>query len=102
MGDTGAVSLGATLGVVAMLTNSAIVLFMIVFVYILESSSAAIQLASKKLFKKKVFLAAPFHHHLEAKGWPESKIVMRTWIFTTIVSLLGVIIAIFGMGKFHQ
>lgn len=98
MGDTGAVSLGTTLGVVAMLTNSALVLFMIVFVYVLESGSVVIQLTSKKIFKKKVFLAAPIHHHFEAKGWPESKIVMRAWIFTMVTSLVGVIIAVFGMG----
>lgn len=102
MGDTGAVSLGATLGVVAMLTNSALALFVIVFVYVLESASVAIQLTSKRIFKRKVFLAAPLHHHFEAKGWPESKIVMRAWILTMIVALIGVIIAIFGMGKFHQ
>jgi phospho-N-acetylmuramoyl-pentapeptide-transferase len=99
MGDTGAVSLGATLGVVAMLTNSALLLFIIVFLYILESGSVAIQLTSKKIFKKKVFLAAPIHHHFEAKGWPESKIVMRAWIFTMITALIGVLVAIFGMGK---
>lgn len=98
MGDTGAVSLGATLGVVAMLTNSAAVLFIIVFVYVLESASVAIQLTSKKWFGRKVFLAAPIHHHFEAKGWPESKIVMRAWIFTMITSLIGVVVAIFGMG----
>lgn len=102
MGDTGAVSLGTTLGVVAMLTNSVLVLFVIVFLYILESGSATIQLLSKKLFHKKVFLAAPIHHHFEAKGWPEAKITMRAWIFTMITALLGVLIAIFGMGvKLH-
>lgn len=99
MGDTGAISLGATLGVVAMLTNSALVLFIIVFLYVLESSSAAIQLLSKKFFHRKVFLAAPIHHHFEAKGWPEAKVTMRAWIFTMVTALIGVIVAIFGMGK---
>lgn len=99
MGDTGAMSLGTTLGVVAMLTNSALVLFLIVFVYVLESASVSVQLFSKKYFHRKVFLAAPLHHHFEAKGWPECKIVMRAWVFTMMTSLLGVIIAIFGMGK---
>ena len=102
MGDTGAVSLGSTLGVVAMLTNSILVLFIIVFIYVLESGSVVVQLASKRLFKKKVFLAAPLHHHFEAKGWPESKVVMRAWIFTMMTALMGVVIEIFGMGKFHQ
>jgi phospho-N-acetylmuramoyl-pentapeptide-transferase len=99
MGDTGAMALGTTLGVVAMLTNSTLVLFIIVFVYVLESSSVAIQLTSKRIFKRKVFLAAPLHHHFEAKGWPETKVTMRAWVFTMVTALLGVIIAIFGMGK---
>jgi phospho-N-acetylmuramoyl-pentapeptide-transferase len=102
MGDTGAVSLGATLGVVAMLTNSALLLFVIVFFYVLESGSVIIQLLSKRFFHKKVFLSSPLHHHFEAKGWPEAKITMRAWIFTMITALAGVLIAIFGMGKFHQ
>lgn len=102
MGDTGAVSLGLTLGVVAMLTNSALVLFIIVFIYILESGSAVIQLTSKKLFGKKVFLAAPIHHHFEAKGWPETKVTMRAWIITLMTALIGVIMGILGGGKFHQ
>jgi len=101
MGDTGAMSLGTTLGVVAMLTNSAVVLLLIVLVYVLESGSVLIQLASKKFFHRKVFLAAPLHHHFEAKGWTECKIVMRAWIFTMMTALIGVIIAIFGMGGHH-
>lgn len=99
MGDTGAVSLGATLGVIAMLTNSVIPLFIIVILYVLESGSVVIQLTSKKLFGRKVFLAAPFHHHFEAKGWPETKVTMRFWIITVVFATLGVIIAILGMGK---
>ncbi len=99
MGDTGAMALGTTLGVVAMLTDSALILFLIVFIYLLESGSAAIQLFSKRFFHRKVFLAAPLHHHFEAKGWPEPKVVMRAWIFTSITALLGVIVGIIGMGK---
>lgn len=99
MGDTGAISLGTTLGVVAMLTNSVIVLFIITTLYALESGSAALQLFSKRVFKKKIFLAAPLHHHFEAKGWPESKIVMRAWIFSALTAALGLIIGIIGMGK---
>jgi phospho-N-acetylmuramoyl-pentapeptide-transferase len=99
MGDTGAVALGITLGVVAMLTNSAIPLFIIVFIYVLESGSVVLQLASKKLFRRKVFLSAPIHHHFEAKGWPESKVTMRAWIFTLVTAMLGVIIGILGNGK---
>ena len=100
MGDTGAMSLGTTLGVIAMLTNSALVLFIIVFIYVLESGSVAIQLFSKKFFKRKVFLAAPLHHHFEAKGWPEPKITMRAWVFTAVMAIIGVIVGILGMGKF--
>lgn len=98
MGDTGAIALGTTLGVVAMLTNSALVLFIIVFIYTLESGSVAIQLLSKRFWGRKVFLAAPLHHHFEAKGWPEPKIVMRAWIFTALTALIGVMVGIFGMG----
>jgi len=99
MGDTGAVALGTTLGVVAMMTNSALTLFVIVFIYIIESGSVVIQLTSKKLFKRKVFLAAPIHHHFEAKGWPETKVTMRAWIFTLVMAMVGVIIAVLGMGR---
>jgi len=99
MGDTGAISLGATLGVIAMLTNSALALFVIVFIYIIESGSVAIQLTSKKLFGRKVFLAAPIHHHFEAKGWPETKVTMRFWIITILTAAIGVIIGTLGMGK---
>jgi len=99
MGDTGAISLGTTLGVVAMLTNSVLVLFIIVFIYVLESGSVAVQLFSKKFFKRKVFLSTPIHHHFQAKGWPEPKVTMRIWILTSITAILGLIIGIFGMGK---
>jgi phospho-N-acetylmuramoyl-pentapeptide-transferase len=99
MGDTGAMSLGTTLGVVAMLTNSVAVLFVIVFIYVLESGSVIIQLTSKRFFHRKVFLAAPLHHHFEALGWPEPKIVMRAWIFTIVTAMIGVLIGIIGMGK---
>jgi len=99
MGDTGAMALGTTLGVVAMLTNSTIALFIIVFIYIIESGSVVIQLTSKKYFKRKVFLAAPIHHHFEALGWPETKVTMRAWIFTMVMAMIGVIIAVLGMGR---
>lgn len=98
MGDTGAIALGTTLGVVAMLTNSAAILFVIVFIYVLESGSVVIQLTSKKFFGRKVFLAAPLHHHFEARGWPEPKVTMRAWIFTALTASIGLIIGIFGMG----
>lgn len=99
MGDTGALSLGTALGVVAIITNSALILPVVCFVYVLESLSVAVQLTSKKLFGKKVFLSAPFHHHLQAIGWPESKVVMRMWIISGVTGVIGLIIGIFGMGK---
>ena len=102
MGDTGAVSLGITLGVIAMLTNSVIVLFIIVFIYAIESGSVAIQLISKRYFGRKVFLSAPIHHHFEAKGWPETKVTMRAWIFTLVTAIIGVIIGIVGAGHFPK
>lgn len=99
MGDTGAISLGTALGVVAMLTNSVLILPIICLVYVIESLSVIIQLTSKKIFGKKVFLSAPFHHHLQAIGWSESKVVMRLWILSGVMGVIGLIIGIFGMGK---
>ncbi|MFH1171565.1 MAG: phospho-N-acetylmuramoyl-pentapeptide-transferase [bacterium] len=90
MGDTGAMSLGVTLGIVAMLTNTALLLPIIGLLFLLESLSVIVQVLSKKIRKKKVFLSAPFHHHLEAIGWPEQKIVMRFWVIGAVLSVLGV------------
>lgn len=99
MGDTGAISLGTALGVVALLTKSAFILPIVCFIYVVESGSVIIQLTSKKLRGKKVFLSAPFHHHLQALGWPETKVTMRFWILSGVFSVIGLIIGIFGMGK---
>lgn len=98
MGDTGAFSLGATLGVVAMLTNSILVLPFLVPIYVLESLSVIIQLSRKKLTGKKTFLAAPLHHHFEALGWPETKVTVRFWIFNAAIAIVGVLIGIIGGG----
>ena len=99
MGDTGAVALGATLGVIAMLTNTVLVLPIIASVFVLETASVIIQLTSKKLrHGKKVFLSAPIHHHLEAKGWPETKVTMRFWIIGAMSAFMGVVIALIGRG----
>jgi phospho-N-acetylmuramoyl-pentapeptide-transferase len=92
MGDTGAMSLGVTLGVIAMLTNSAFILPIIGFVFVGESLSVIIQVTSKKIFKKKVFLSAPIHHHFEAKGWSEPKVVMRFWVIAGVSAALGLIV----------
>ncbi len=100
MGDTGAMSLGVTLGIVAMLTNTALLLPVIGFVFVLESASVIVQVASKKLRKKKVFLSAPIHHHFEAVGWPEPKIVMRFWIIASVTAVIGLILALMDIGYF--
>ncbi len=94
MGDTGAMALGTTLGIVAMLTNTALLLPVIGLLFVIESLSVIIQLLARKLFKKKVFLSAPIHHHLEAVGWPETKIVMRFWIIAAVTSTLGIILVL--------
>lgn len=90
MGDTGAMSLGVTLGVIAMLTDTAFILPIIGFVFVVESLSVIIQLTSKKLRGgKKIFRSAPIHHHFEAVGWPEAKVVMRFWVIAGISSTVG-------------
>ena len=97
MGDTGAMSLGVALGIVAVLTGYPLLLPVIGFLLLIESMSVIIQVLSKKIRKKKVFLSAPIHHHFEAKGWPEPKIVMRFWIIAGMTSVLGLIIAIIDL-----
>lgn len=92
MGDTGSMSLGVTLGIVAMLTNYALLLPVIGFVFVIETGSVLIQMTSKKLFRRKVFLSSPLHHHLEAKGWHESTIVMRFWLLSGISAVVGLIL----------
>lgn len=92
MGDTGAMSLGVTLGVIAMLTNSALLLPLIGFIFLVESVSVIIQVLSKKIRHKKVFLSAPIHHHFQALGWPEAKIVMRFWVVSALGAVLALII----------
>lgn len=97
MGDTGALALGATLGVIAMLTDQVLALVFIGFVFVIETLSVIIQLTSKKLFGKKVFRIAPIHHHFEAVGWGESKVVMRFWLIGGFMATIGVILAVVGM-----
>ena len=94
MGDTGAMSLGVTLGVIAMLTNAALLLPVIGIVFVVESLSVIIQVTSKKLRKKKVFRSAPLHHHLESIGWTEPQIVMRSWMISGVGAVVGVIVAL--------
>jgi phospho-N-acetylmuramoyl-pentapeptide-transferase len=98
MGDTGSMALGTTLGVIAFLTNSVAVLPIIGFVFVIETASVIIQLISKRFFKKKVFLSAPIHHHLEALGWPETKVTMRFWVISAVMAIIGLMIALIGRG----
>ena len=96
MGDTGSFALGAGLGVVAMMTNSFLLLPVIGLLFVVETGSSLIQIISKKLFHRKVFISAPLHHHLEAKGWGEAKIVMRFWIIGGVMAILGIFLAVTG------
>jgi phospho-N-acetylmuramoyl-pentapeptide-transferase len=89
LGDTGAMSLGVTLGIIAMLTNNALLLIFIGIVFLVESLSVIIQTISKKLRGKKIFLSSPLHHHFQAVGWPEAKIVMRFWIISALGTAIG-------------
>ena len=97
MGDTGAMSLGVSLGIVAILTGYPLLLLIIGFPFVLESLSVILQTLSKKIRNKKIFLSSPLHHHFEAKGWPETKVVMRFWIISGVLAVLGLVIAIIDL-----
>jgi len=101
MGDTGSMSLGVTLGIVALLTISIFLLPIIGFLLVLESLSVILQILWRKIKKKKLFLSAPFHHHLEAIGWSESKIVMRLWIIAGVSAAVGIIFAIIDYSQIY-
>lgn len=96
MGDVGSFSLGTALGVVAMLTDSVFVLPIIAAVFVVEAGSSALQIMSKKIFKRKIFLSAPLHHHLEAIGWPETKVTMRLWVVGHIMGAVGLVLGLVG------
>lgn len=97
MGDTGSLALGGMLGVIALMTDDILVLPLIGFVFVVEMLSVIIQLTSKKLRGgKKVFKAAPIHHHFEALEWGESKVTMRLWIAGAFFAFLGVVVGVFG------
>ena len=97
MGDTGSLALGATLGVIAMLTGQALILPIVGFMFVVETLSVIIQLTSKKLFKRKVFKIAPIHHHFEQSGWQEWTIVMRFWIIGGIMAAFGTILGLLNI-----
>lgn len=97
MGDTGALALGATMGVIAMLTNSVLILPFLAFLFLIEATSSLLQLIWKKYFGKKIFRIAPLHHHFEEQGWPEEKVVMRFWIIGAFMAALGVILGFLSL-----
>lgn len=92
MGDTGAIALGVTIGVVAMLTNTALFLPFFAFIFVLESASVMVQLFWRNVFGRKLFLSSPLHHHFEAVGWPEPKVVMRFWIISFVMTAIGLVL----------
>lgn len=96
MGDVGSFAFGTSLGVIAMLTNSLALLPIIGILFVIEGGSSLLQITSKKLFKRKIFISAPIHHHLEAVGWPEEKVTMRFWVIAYVAGFLGILIAIIG------
>jgi len=96
MGDVGSFALGTALGVVAMLTDTIFLLPIIGFVFVVEAGSSLVQIVSKKFFGRRVFISAPIHHHLEAMGWPETKVTMRFWVIAQIVGFVGLLLALAG------
>ena len=89
MGDVGALSLGAALGIVAIIARQELVFFIMCGVFVMETISVILQVGSYKLRKKRIFKMAPIHHHFELKGWPEPKVVVRFWIMALIMVLIG-------------
>lgn len=89
MGDIGSLSLGASLGVVAVIVRQELVLFIMGGIFVLETVSVILQVVSFKLTGKRIFRMAPIHHHFELKGWPEPRVIVRFWIISLILVLIG-------------
>ena len=89
MGDVGALALGAALGILAVLVRQELVLFIMGGVFVMETVSVILQVGSYKLTGKRIFRMAPLHHHFELKGWPEPRVIVRFWIVTVILVLVG-------------
>lgn len=96
MGDVGSFAYGTTLGVVAMLTNTLFLLPIIGIVFVIEAGSSLVQIGSKRLLHRRIFISAPLHHHLEAIGWPEVKVTMRFWVIACIAGFFGLLLALVG------
>ena len=89
MGDVGALALGGALGTIAVVVRQEIVLFIMGGVFVVETMSVVLQVASFKLTGKRIFRMAPLHHHYELKGWKENQVVVRFWIITMMLVLVG-------------
>ncbi len=99
MGDVGSFSLGTALGVVAMITDTVLLLPIIGLLFVVEAGSSLLQILSKKLRKgRKIFKIAPIHHHFEASGWEETKVTMRFWVIGQVTGVLGLILFLLGGG----
>ncbi len=96
MGDTGSMGMGVLLAIVAFLTNSVLLLPFIGFIFVIDTAAALLQIFSKRVLKRKIFLSTPLHHHFEALGWPEAKVTMRFWIIAIVMSVIGLIIYFIG------
>lgn len=96
MGDVGSFAFGTSLGVVAMLTNTLFLLPIVGVIFVVEAGSSLIQIIAKRFFHRRVFISAPIHHHLEAKGWPEAKVTMRFWVIACVAGFLGLLLALAG------
>ncbi|BFN15243.1 MULTISPECIES: phospho-N-acetylmuramoyl-pentapeptide-transferase [Marinobacter] len=89
MGDVGALALGAALGTVAVIVRQEIVLFIMGGVFVMETISVILQVASFRLTGRRIFRMAPLHHHFELKGWPEPRVIVRFWVITVVLVLIG-------------
>jgi len=89
MGDVGALALGAALGSVAVVVRQELVLVIMGGVFVMETVSVILQVASYKLTGRRIFRMAPIHHHFELKGWPEPRVIVRFWIITVVLVLVG-------------
>lgn len=89
MGDVGALALGAALGIVTVIVRQEIVMLIMGGVFVVETLSVMLQVASFKLIGKRIFRMAPLHHHYELKGWKENQVVVRFWIITMMLVLFG-------------
>ncbi|MCV6614910.1 MAG: phospho-N-acetylmuramoyl-pentapeptide-transferase, partial [Cellvibrionaceae bacterium] len=89
MGDVGALALGAALGIIAVIVRHEIVFFIMGGVFVMETVSVILQVGSYKLTGRRIFRMAPLHHHFELKGWPEPRVIVRFWIITVMLVMVG-------------